>query len=81
MAGWLLFNLRNGSKSVNKTELDGFQKHRLCFSILSDSMLPRCTPASLILIFKNWLCFAVTLEKESMHYKTKQKNNTGTTEM
>lgn len=32
MVGWLLFNLGNGSKAINKMKLDSSQKHGLLFS-------------------------------------------------
>lgn len=72
MAGWLLFNLWNGLKAVNKRKLDGFQKYRLCFSISSDSMLLRHISTNHTLILKNWFYFAVLLKKH-MHNSIPRK--------
>ena len=66
MAPWLLLNLRNGSKAVNKRKLNGFQKHQFCLFNFSNSMCLRHASTNHTLIFKNWFHFAVLLN-EDMH--------------
>lgn len=75
MAARLLSNLWNGSNTVNKKKnLDGFQKDRLDFLILSHSRLPSYTPVSSVLIFATWLCDAVISRKRAQNCQTQGEN-------
>lgn len=62
----LLSNLWNGSKVINKMKLDGFQKHRLFFSLSSDLAFIRHTSTNHALEWKIGFICCFTL-KENMN--------------